>query len=72
MQDTKEWWHRMFEMHAKLIEDFDENYLKEFKQELYTIPYAYAKPHEGLGVGVSCVLSIAQCFDYTSRWSADI
>ena len=29
----------MFEMHAKLIEDFDANSLQEFKQRLDTIPY---------------------------------
>lgn len=71
MQDTEECWHRMFELHTKLIEDFDENSLLEFKQGLDTIPYVYAKPDEGLGIGSSFVSSIALWFDNASRWSAD-
>lgn len=71
MQNTEEWWHRMVEMHAKLIEDFDVNSLQEFKQKLDTIPYVYAKPHEGLGIGSSFIRSIAQWFDHASRWSVD-
>lgn len=71
MQNTEECWHRMFELHTKLIEDFDENSLLEFKQGLDTIPYVYAKPYEGLGIGSSFISSIAQWFDHASRWSAD-
>lgn len=71
MQNTEEWWHRMFELHSKLIADFDANSLLKFKQRLDTIPYVYAKPYEGLGIGSSFVRSIAQWFDHTSQWSAD-
>ncbi len=71
MQNTEEWWHRMVEMHAKLIEDFDVNSLQDFKHGLDTIPYVYAKPNEGLDIGSSFISSIAQWFDHASRWSVD-
>lgn len=80
MQNTQEWWHRMVEMHAKLIEnfdtmqgsfkeDFDIGILQEFKQELKSIPYSYAKPYDGLGIGASYVSEIAGWYDHVSKWS---
>lgn len=69
MQNTEEWWHRMFEMHVKLMENFDAGILQEFKQELDTIPYTYAKPYEGLGIGASYVNEIAGWYDDVSKWS---
>lgn len=71
MQNTEEWWHRMFELHANLIEDFDANSLQEFKQGLDTIPYVYARPYEGLGIGSAFVCTIALWFDSASQWSAE-
>lgn len=70
MQNTEEWWHRMFELHTKLIEDFDTASLQEFKQGLDSIPYVYAKPGEGLGIGSRFIRSIAHWFDDASCWSA--
>ena len=61
----------MFEMHAKLIENFDSDILSEFKQELDTIPYAYAKPYDGLGIGSPYVYEIAGWYDDVSKWSAE-
>lgn len=81
MQHTQEWWHKMFEMHAKLIENFDVKHkkfkdgfdigiLQEFKQELESIPYTYAKPYDGLGIGASYVKEIAGWYDDASNWSS--
>lgn len=81
MQNTEEWWHTMFKMHANLIENFDvENkkfldgfnidILQEFKQELESIPYTYAKPYDGLGIGASFVKEIAAWYDDASNWSS--
>ena len=81
MQNTQEWWHKMFEMHAKLIENFDVKHkkfkdgfdigiLQEFKQELESIPYTYAKPYDGLGIGASYVKEIAAWYDDASNWSS--
>lgn len=67
---TEEWWHRMFQMHAQLMESYDADILKEFKQQLDSIPYTYAKPREGLGAGASFVGEVAAWFDDVSRWSA--
>ena len=69
MLNTEEWWHRMFELHVKLIEDFDTNSFQEFKQGLDSIPYVYAKPYVGLGIGSRFIRSIANWFDDASRWS---
>ena len=71
----------MFEMHAKLIENFDVKHkkfkdgfdigiLQEFKQELESIPYTYAKPYDGLGIGASYVKEIAAWYDDASNWSS--
>lgn len=68
MKNTEEWWHRMFEMHSKLIESFDIGTLQVFKQELDTIPYEYAKPYEGLGIGSAFVSTIAIWYDHASQW----
>lgn len=68
MQNTEEWWHRMFRMHTKLIESFDADILEEFKQELDTISYVYAHPRDGLGIGSSFVEEVAGWYDDVSRW----
>ncbi len=68
MQNTEEWWHRMFELHSKLIDNFDVETLQVFKQELDTIPYEYAKPYEGLGIGSAFVETIAIWYDHASQW----
>lgn len=70
MINTEEWWHSMFEMHAKLVENYDADIIEEFKQQLDTIPYEYAKPYEGLGIGAPYVGEIAGWFDDVSQWSA--
>ena len=81
MQNTQEWWHKMFEMHAKLIENFDVKHkkfkdgfdigiLQEFKQELESIPYTSANPYDGLGIGASYVKEIAAWYDDASNWSS--
>ena len=71
MENTKEWWHQMFQMHAQLMENFDADLLQEFRQQLDTLlPYTYAKPREGLGIGAPFVGAIAGWFDDVSRWSA--
>ena len=67
MKNTEEWWHSMFEMHSKLIESFDVETLQVFKQELDTIPYEYAQPYEGLGIGSAFVETIAIWFDHVSQ-----
>lgn len=70
----------MFEMHAKLIENFDIKHkkfkdgfdigiLQEFKQELESIPYTDAKPYDGLGIGAPYVSEIAGWYDNVSKWS---
>lgn len=69
MQNTEEWWHRMFEMHSKLIEKYDESIVLEFKQHLDSIPYTYAKPYEGLGIGASYIKEITGWYDDVSKWS---
>lgn len=69
-QMTKEWWHNMVEMHTKLIENFDVDILQEFKRELDTIQYFYAKPYEGLGEGAPPIGEIAGWYDDASKWSA--
>lgn len=58
----------MFQMHAKLLEDFDVETLNDFKQELDTIPYTYAEPYKGLGMGSSFVSEIAGWYEDVSRW----
>lgn len=72
MKNTEEWWHSMFEMHTKLIESFDVETLQVFKQELDTIPYGYAKPYEGLGIGSAFVETIAIWYDHASQWCLSI
>ena len=67
---NEEWWHKMFQMHAQLMENYDADILQEFKQQLDSIPYTYAKPREGLGAGASFVEEVAAWFDDVSRWSA--
>ena len=32
MENTKEWWHRMFQMHMQLRENFNADLLPEFRQ----------------------------------------
>ncbi len=69
MNDTKEWWHRMFQMHTQLMENFDADLLLEFRQQLDSLPpYTYAKPREGLGIGARFVKEIAGWFDNVSQW----
>lgn len=70
MQNTQEWWHRMFEMHAELMKNFDSDILSEFKHVLDTIPYAYAKPCDGLGIGSPYIREIVGWYDDVSKWSA--
>lgn len=72
MKNTEEWWHSMFEMHSKLIKSFDVETLQVFKQELDTIPYEYAKPYEGLGIGSAFVETIAIWYDHVSQWCLGI
>lgn len=72
MINTEEWWHRMFELHSKLIESFDVDTLRIFKQELDTIPYEYAKPYDGLGIGSRFVGTIAIWYDHVSQWCFEI
>lgn len=71
MKNTEAWWHRMFKLHSELIESFDTQTLQVFKQELDTIPYVYAKPYEGLGIGSAFVGTIAIWFDHASQWSKE-
>ena len=68
MKNTEEWWHKMFEMHSKLVECLDVDTLQVFMQELDTIPYEYAKPYEVLGIGSGFVETIAIWFDHASQW----
>jgi len=42
--------------------------LNTFIQELDTIPYEYAKPYEGLGIGSAFVSTIAIWYDHASQW----
>lgn len=70
MQYTQEWWHRMVEMHARLVENYDADILQEFKQNLDTIQYVYAQPYEGLGNGALSIDDIAYWYDNVSKWSA--
>lgn len=72
MKNTEEWWHEMFDLHSKLFESFDTETLQVFKKELDTIPYAYAKPYEGIGIGSAFVDSIALWFDSVSQWCLKI
>lgn len=58
----------MFQMHTKLMEDFDVETLKAFKQELDTIPYTYAEPYKGLGMGSLFVEEIVGWYEDTSLW----
>lgn len=69
-KNTEEWWHRMFEMHAKLVDNYDADILEKFKQELDTIPYAYAKSYDGLEIGAPYLREIASWYDDVSKWSA--
>ena len=68
MINTEAWWHRMFKLHSELIESFDIQTFQVFKLELDTIPYVYAKPYEGLGIGSAYVGTIAIWFDHASQW----
>lgn len=68
MQNTEEWWHRMFRMHTKLMESLDASNLLNFRKELDTISYVYAHPMDGLGIGASFVKEIAGWYDDASRW----
>lgn len=70
MQGTEEWWHRMVEMHTKLVENYDADLLEEFKHELDNIHYVYAKPYEGLGKGAPPIGEIAYWYDDASNWSS--
>lgn len=69
MQRSKDWWDRMVKMHAKLVEHYDANILDEFKHELDSINYVYAKPYEGLGQGAPPIAEIAYWYDNVSKWS---
>ena len=71
----------MLEMHTKLSENFDVKQgkfkggfdigiLQEFKQKLESIPYTYAKPYDGLGIGAPYVSEIAGWYDDASNWSS--
>ena len=71
MQDTEECWHRMVEMHAKLVDSYDADILEDFKHELDLIHYVYAKPYEGLGKGAPPIGEIAYWYDNVSKWSAE-
>ena len=71
MQHTEEWWHRMVDLHAKLIEHYDADILEEFKHELDSINYVYAKPYEGLGKWAPPIEEIAYWYDNVSKWSAE-
>ncbi len=70
MQHTEEWWHRMVDLHTKLIEHYDADILEEFKHELDSINYVYAKPYEGLGKGAPPISEITYWFENASKWSA--
>ncbi len=69
MLNTEEWWRNMFDMHAKLMENQDAVFLREFKKQLDMIPYEYANPYKGLGIGDAYIEDIAGWFDDVSRWS---
>ncbi len=68
---TEEWWHRMVEMHANLIEHYNADLLEKFRHELDDIHYVYAKPYEGLGTGAPPIGEIAYWYDNVSKWSAE-
>lgn len=59
MEKDEQWWNNMFKMYAKLVENFDNDTFLIFKGELSSIPYTYAKPREGLGIGARYVDNIA-------------
>ena len=60
MEKTEQWWGQMFKMYAQLVENFNDETFLEFKKELYSIPYTYAKPREGLGIGARYVRDITE------------
>lgn len=60
MQNTEHWWNNMFKMYAKLVENFDNDTFLNFKEELYSIPYTYAKPREVLSTGARYIRDIVE------------
>ena len=44
-----EMWHGMFDLHAKLVDDYDVDILDKFKYNLDRIQYVHTKPYEALG-----------------------
>lgn len=62
---------KMVNLQAKLIEHYDADILEEFKHELDSINYVYAKPYEGLGKGTPPIAEIAYWYDNVSKWSAE-
>lgn len=61
----------MVNLHTKLIEHYDADILEEFKHELDSINYIYAKPYEGLDKGAPSIDEIAYWYDNVSKWSAE-
>lgn len=60
MQNTEHWWNNMFKMYAKLVENFDNDTFLKFKEELWSIPYMYAKPREVLGLSARYIRDIVE------------